>query len=156
VSHPSHPHELRARPQPTQVPPPHAAAQAVAEAREAALMSQVAAEALLELERLRATPADLIAVTLSSTQLSDMPPHRGRSIGILNPTTARIYIGVGGASANAGGKSPSCPPKTFLVLPVAVNQPELGVDPADVAAGAVTFYVLYYPTPQPALLGGLP
>ena len=92
-------------------------------------------------------------VRLTSTKLVEVARESGRSVGVYNPTSARIYLGIGGQSANAAGGSPSCPPQALLVLPVTVDMIEIGVDAADVAAGDAVVTLLFFPSVQPAFLG---
>jgi hypothetical protein len=146
--------DRNARPQPTMLRPNDAALNAIAEAREAALLARTATEHLLEIAERADQPAHVVTVRLTATKLVDTTARqRGRSIGVYNPTSARIYLGIGGQSANAAGGSPSCPPNSLLVLPVTVDTIEVGVDAADVAAGDAVVLLLFFPSVQPAFLG---
>lgn len=77
------------------------------------------------------------------------------SIGLLNPNSIEVYLGIGGNSASARGRSPSAPPKSLLVLPIDVRDLEVGANVADLTSDAVVF-LLRFPTVQPAFLGTAP
>jgi hypothetical protein len=81
----------------------------------------------------------------------------GQSVGVLNPNPITVWIAIGGGTATPGGRGVPVPPTSLLVLPVAVNQPELGIDVADpdLAGGTAVVFVLLYPTVQPAAAGVL-
>jgi hypothetical protein len=130
---------MSAREIPTTLHPNDAALNAIAEARLAAEF-----------------PARLEVVTLTATASVKHARGEGRSIGVLNPTAVRVFLGVGGATASVGGRSPSCPPESALVLPIHVDTPEIAADPADLAAGDLTVYVFLFQTVQALYVGGVP
>jgi hypothetical protein len=145
-----------ARPVPHVLHPNDAALNAISEARLAAELARGAVDDLLELAEAANEPADLVVVTLKAAEPVQSPRRRGRSVGVLNPTAAPVFLGVGGASASTAGRSPSCPPKSALVLPIHVDQIEVAANPADVAAGDLTVYLFFFQTVQRLYLGGVP
>jgi hypothetical protein len=145
-----------ARPVPHVLHPNDAALNAIAEARLAAELARTAVDDLLELFRRADTPADMVVVTLTAAEPVKLPRAHGKSVGILNPTSAPVFLGVGGASASAAGRSPSCPAKSAITLPIYANQIEIGANPADVAAGDLTVYAFFFESVQPLSLGGVP
>jgi hypothetical protein len=147
---------MSAREIPTTLHPNDAALNAIAEARLAAELAQTATEQLLDVARRSDFPARLEVVTLTATASVKHARGEGRSIGVLNPTAVRVFLGVGGATASVGGRSPSCPPESALVLPIHVDTPEIAADPADLAAGDLTVYVFLFQTVQALYVGGVP
>lgn len=100
-------------------------------------------------------PAELRVVTLTSGQptATDRAGGVSRSIGVLNPSAATVWLGIGGARPSAAGRAPSCPPKGLLVLPIMVNDLEIGGDAAALAGGDQVVYVMRFSTVQAAFLG---
>lgn len=146
-----------ARPLPRTISPNDAALHAIAEAREAALHAQTACERLLELALLADTPPEWHPITLTSTEPIKTSHRYGRakSFGIFNPSTANIYAGIGGITPRAASGAPSVPPGAAIVFPAALQEIELGTDPASVAGGPVMFYLLRFQTVQPFFFGAL-
>ncbi|MFL5910759.1 MAG: hypothetical protein ACJ768_09365 [Gaiellaceae bacterium] len=144
------------RPLPTVLHPNDAALHAIAEARLAAELTRSAVDELRDIAERADAPADLVVVTLKASEPVQSPRRRGRSVTVFNPTAKPVYLGVGGASASASGRSPSCPPTSMLTLPIHVDQIEIAANPADVVAGDLTVYVLFHEARQPAFFGGLP
>jgi hypothetical protein len=140
---------------PHDITPQRAALEAIAHTREAALFMHSAAEKLLEISEAQNTPPEYRAVLLSAAApvATDRSKWEAKSIAVLNPTSIRIYIGVGGNSASAAGRSPSVPPNTLMVLPIRDYDVELGVDPADqgaLAAGTAVVFLFRYQSVQAA------
>lgn len=112
-------------------------------------------ERIAELDELERRPASIRTIVLTA----ERPVFRddvgegqeAMSIGVINPSAATIYLGVGG-SARAGARVPEVPPRTAIVLPVAAEDLELGADVADLDVAAVV-QLLRFPTPQPFFSG---
>lgn len=89
---------------------------------------------------------------------TDDSKETSKSIGILNPNSVPIYLGIAGGRPLAANRAPAAPPNSLLVLPLAVEDIELGVDTADqgvLAAADAIVHVLRFKTAQPAFLGAL-
>jgi hypothetical protein len=115
------------------------------------------AEDLKALGRSATSPAKMEALRLTAanpTRTSDTS-SASSSIALLNPTAITVFIGIGGARAAAGQDSPSCPPRSMIVLPVAALDVEVGVAAADVAAADAVVYLFRFDSVQPAFLGGV-
>jgi hypothetical protein len=81
--------------------------------------------------------------------------RRARSIGIINPGTAGVFVGIGGVGANPTSRAPEVPPAGAMVIPVHVDyQLEVGCDPTVLGANSAVVYVFRYWTVQPLLLTG--
>lgn len=76
-----------------------------------------------------------------------------KSIGILNPGGAPVFVGIGGVSARPTSGAPSCPGGSAMVLPLSVSDVELGCDPAVLGNATKTVYLFRYLTVQPLMLG---
>lgn len=105
-------------------------------------------------------PAERRALTFTTTNpsLRDQDARVSPSIGVYNPTGATVYVALGGETPKAGKGCPSVPPNGFAVFPVAVQDLDVGIDPADaalVAAGTagLTVQLFRYWTVQPLALG---
>jgi hypothetical protein len=118
---------------------------------------QAVSELLRVLKRQLQTPAQLREVSLSQTtpKARDEAGDTALSIGIYNPSPVTIYSTINGGAAEAGRDSLSFPPNSLVVLPLAVQDLELGADPTALAAGSITVYVLRYDSVQPAFLGAI-
>lgn len=77
-----------------------------------------------------------------------------KSVGIINPGAAPVFIGVGGLSARPGSRAPSCPGAAAMVLPVQSDDIELGCDPTVLAADTAVLYLFRYVTVQPPMFSG--
>jgi hypothetical protein len=86
-------------------------------------------------------------------QVIDRAAWPAKSIGIINPGAAPVFIGVGGVSARAGSRAPSCPGSSAMVLPVTARDLELGCDSAVLGADTAVVYVFRYVTVQSPSLG---
>ncbi|HUR85644.1 MAG TPA: hypothetical protein VMY78_09885 [Solirubrobacteraceae bacterium] len=125
--------------------------QGLAAAQDLARDGRDAAKALLELVRRHNQPATLETYVLTQT----VPVRRdeGRveclSIGIVNPSAFALRLGLGGGAATSSGRGFPVPPSGAIVLPVAAEDFEIGLDdPAAVGGLAVVVYVLRFPTVQ--------
>lgn len=106
------------------------------------------------------TPADYQvhtadALTPKKTIFTKQGP--ALSVGVINPMAIPVYLGIGGAPATATGRAFPVPGNGGVVLPVTVEDFEIGVDPADVAtlAGSTgVYYVLLFKTVQPFAIWG--
>lgn len=110
------------------------------------------------MEQLR-TPPRRGTFTFSTTQTRrrDDAGALHASYGVINPNAVRIYLGIGGEIAAPGSGAISVPENSVMVLPFAVADVELGVDPLDpdLAAGDVVVQTLRFNSVQPLFLGAL-
>lgn len=111
---------------------------------------------LVYLQECAERPADLRTITLDATnpRLSDDVATASPSFGVYNPTDFPVYVGLG-TIARPGSGALAILPRSLLVLPIPASSIDFGADPADVAAGSITFYLLRFATPQPASMGSL-
>lgn len=72
-----------------------------------------------------------------------------KSIGVVNPTSVTVYLGVGGGSASATGHAISAGPQSMIVLPVEAKDLELGCDAAALGANTAVVYLFRFQTVQP-------
>lgn len=86
----------------------------------------------------------------------DRSPWIAKSVGILNPGSTAVYLGIGGASANETALAPSCPGNSSLVLPVEAGDLELGCDAATLGANTALIFVFRFVTVQPLVLRQVP
>jgi hypothetical protein len=137
--------------------PNDAALAALGSAQEHAYQTRLAVEQLAELFRRVDTPARLNTVVLTQTEpiKRDETATSSLSIGVYNPSPVKVFWGIAGGKASQDARAPSQPPSSLLVLPVAVEDLELGANAADLAAGDAVLYVLRFDTVQPAFLGVL-
>lgn len=110
-----------------------------------------AARALLGLVHRHNRPATL--ETYELTQIAPIARAEARveslSIGIINPTAHALRIGLGGGAATPAARGFPVPPSGAIVLPVAAEDFELGLDdPASTGGLTVIVYVLRFPTVQ--------
>lgn len=75
-----------------------------------------------------------------------------KSIGVLNPGSAPVYIGIGGQSATSAARVPSCPGSSALVLPVQAQNVMLGCDPATLGSDTAVVFLFRFVTVQPLAL----
>lgn len=96
------------------------------------------------------TPARLRTMTLTPERLieRDEVGPAARSIGIINPTSVKIYIGFAGSHAAPGNHAFVVPPESGMVIPVAVDKVEIGADPTDLGTDTATIFVLRFNTVQ--------
>lgn len=146
------------RAQPTIVTPTHAALEAIGHAREAAFAARQATDKLLEIFQLRETPPELRTIVINPGNngqyvTTDACRFQAKSIGVYNPGSAPVFLGIGGVSATPNSRAPSCPGQAAIVLPVAVEDLELGCDPAVLLAASAVVYVFRYLTVQALMIG---
>lgn len=134
--------------------PQHTLLEAVANTQQATADTREMVAELYEILSLQQTPADLRMVPLTAAQprFRDERGHASASVGVINPTSIDVLIGLAGMAAVPGARMLSVPPNGALVLPVSVDDVELGVDPAEaaLAGGAVAVvFLLRYVSVQP-------
>lgn len=131
------------------------AMQQLADTQDVARHGRDAACALLELAELQNTPARLQTLELTQTTpiVHDEVRTASKSIGVLNPTGFTLRLGLAGGSAGPTARGVPVPPYAVLVLPIATEDLEIGLDdPAAVGGDTVVFYLLRYATVQPLLM----
>ncbi|HET7120310.1 MAG TPA: hypothetical protein VFI17_03540 [Solirubrobacterales bacterium] len=104
-------------------------------------------------------PAQLHAITFEGAakkyiRRSEHPPA-ALSIGIVNPVELSIYVGLSGERAAPNSRAFVVPPKSAMVVPVAVDKFELGVDPTVLGEESATIFLLRFDTVQPFFLGSM-
>lgn len=121
-----------------------------------ALSTQEAVDRLVKLTQDREKPARLSSLTLTaaSPMQNDDVGEDSRSFGVYNPSDVTVYLGQG-MPARPGVGALSVPPRSLLVLPVPAAGIDVGADPIELAAGAVTVWLLRYSTVQAAFLGAI-
>lgn len=142
----------------TRTDPTEAALQGLGDAQELARQARDACRELREIVDRADTPAQLETITLDATTpvKRDEVRETSGSIGIINPTDYVLRLGIAGASAAPSARGMPIPPNAAIVLPLAVEDFELGLD-YDPAAGAaatvgsdtVVVYVLRFKAVQP-------
>lgn len=140
---------------PTSKPSPTTAELLITAQRQQATTADLL-ERLDRRERERNTPAQRRTFTLTAQQpkRTDEVGGTDASYGVLNPSGATIYVGIGGDPAEPGRGSIEVPPRSLLVLPLSADDVELGVSPTDPQLGTgVTVHVLRFATVQAAYLG---
>jgi hypothetical protein len=76
------------------------------------------------------------------------------SVGFYNPNAFSIFAGLGGEIPDGTATGAfEITGNTLLVVPIAVQDLELGVRVADVGAGSAMLHVFRYWTVQPAFMG---
>ena len=88
--------------------------------------------------------------------VTDTAAWTAKSIGVLNPGSAPVFVGIAGISARPGSRAPVCPGSASLILPVEVETVELGCDPAVLAANTAVVYLFRFVTVQPLVLRQVP
>jgi hypothetical protein len=78
-----------------------------------------------------------------------------RSIGIINPVAAKVYVGLSGERGTAGQGAPSVPRESAMVFPVGASNIEIGVDAEELGANQATIYLIRFRAVQPFFLGAL-
>jgi|SRR5947209_6555174 len=114
---------------------------------------------LLQLLEDRDTPPILIdpTPTMNSTgwTFNDPAKDMSKSIGVLNPNSVNVYVGLDTGRADATSRSFPVPAETLMVLPFAVWDLTFGIDPADrgsVGASTAVVWAWRYKTVQPAFM----
>jgi hypothetical protein len=88
-------------------------------------------------------------------EVTDTSKRRAVSIGIINPGSANVFVGIGGTSARPSSRAAFVPGAGALILPVRVDyELALGCDPAVLLANSAVVYVFRYQTVQPLLITG--
>ena len=100
------------------------------------------------------TPARLRTITFSPTELvtRDEVGPKALSVGVINPTSVRIYLGLGGEKAGPNNHAFAVPAQSGMVIPVAVDQVEIGADPTDLGEDTATIFWLRFAAVQQFLL----
>lgn len=154
---------MSATPFPVDYPTPTNVAEAVAALHETSARMASAAELLLELAEQREENPEMHTVVINDQnngqyQVRDPASRRfvTKSVGILNPGAAHVYVGVGGQSATLAARVPSLPGASALILPVLVEDLILGCDPSDLGTGTAVVFVFRYRTLQPLVLRQVP
>ena len=147
-------------PQLVDVPAPQTVAEAVGALHDSSRRMQKAADLLLKLERLRNETPEMRTVVINpgnngQYQTLDQCPWTSKSIGVLNPSEASVYIGIGGISASAIARAPSCPAGAALVLPLSAGDLLFGCDSGALGASTAVIYVFRYVSVQPLSFGSV-
>lgn len=102
-------------------------------------------------------PAQLRALPFNANQLvlEDDWPRISRSIAIVNPAPAKIYLPLSGGAAQAGNLAFEVPKESFIVLPVEVGAIQIGVDAGELEAAEAIAWRLRFDTAQPFDMGAL-
>lgn len=146
-------------PVPLVLPPePKTVAEAVNSMHAAAASMENTLRRLERLIALEGEPPEMRTVVINEGntgvyQVIDKAAWPAKSIGILNPGSAAVYIGIGGNSARTTSRAPTCPGASAMVLPVGAQDLELGCDPAVLGANTAVVYVFRYVTVQRLSLG---
>jgi hypothetical protein len=114
---------------------------------------------LEQLARLQEQPPELKVVVINEGnngqyQAIDRNPWAARSLGVLNPGSTNVFVGVGGISARPTSRAPVVPGGGALVLPVESKDIEYGCDPAVLLGATAVIYVFRYVTVQPLMVIG--
>lgn len=133
-------------------------AELVTRAHEGSYLAATAVERLAGIEDLRNEPARIYTHELSATTptiLNESGNKLGewRSVGLINPTAVVVFLGIGGARATAAGRAIPVPATSAIVLPLAVEDLEIGADPAGLGGGPVVVFALRFKTVQPFFVG---
>jgi hypothetical protein len=143
------------------VPPPRTIADATRQMHDAAQRMDgtlARLEKLLQQERrtphMRTIAINPTASALGPFTATDVSHEEAQSIGILNPSSYAVTIGMAGVSAAANSRAIQCPPQAAMVIPVRAWDIELAV-PSTVGANSVVVYVFRFWTPQPLSLGDM-
>lgn len=136
---------------------PQTLGEAIAGMHHASVHMRDATRRLAKIAELYEQTPEFRAVTINPNnngqyQVTDKSPWAAKSIGVLNPGNAPVFIGIGGVSARPGSGAPSCPGAGSLVLPVEARDLELGCDPAVLGGNTAVIYLFRYVTVQPLLL----
>jgi multidrug efflux pump subunit AcrA (membrane-fusion protein) len=138
--------------------PTEAALQGLGDAQELARQARDACRELRAIVDRADTPAQLQTITLDAVT----PVHRDEvrdtslSIGIINPTDYILRLGLAGASASPQARGIPVPPNAAIVMPVAAEDLEIGLDydtnagaAATVGSDTVVVYLLRFKAVQP-------
>lgn len=145
-----------AAPAPPTPPPSDAAAQLL---EQQAIRRHI--DALEQWLRRSQTPAQITPFTFDGAanparlRIRDDHPPYALSYGIINPTAAKVYLGIAGEAAAPNNNAYVVGPTQAVVLPIAVEQIEVGIDPTDLGANQATIFRLRFLTVQPFFLGSV-
>lgn len=143
--------------QPADIAAPKTVAEAIAALHRSAHRMEGAAGLLVKFfERTQQAPEMRTVIVNPGNngqyQVVDKANWAAKSLGILNPGSAPVYVGVGGISARTTSRAPTCPGGAALVLPVEVHDVEIGCDPATLGANTAVVYLFRYVSLQPLAL----
>lgn len=146
---------------PAEYPTPQTVAEGIAALHHSSERMATAADKLLELAEMREETPEMHTVVINdgntgSYQTLDRSTWRAKSIGVLNPGAAPVYIGVAGLSATAAARVPSCPGSSALVLPLEADDILFGCDSGTLGANTAVIYVFRYVSLQPLVLRQVP
>jgi hypothetical protein len=96
------------------------------------------------------TPAKLRYITFTPHQLIVHDEQRpdALSVGVINPTSARVYVGLAGERAAPNSGAFVIPPASGMVIPVAVHRVEIGIDPTDLGENEARVFWLRFSAVQ--------
>jgi hypothetical protein len=139
------------------IPAPQTVGEAVAALHGSAALLADSTDRLVRFARLTQQAPEMRTVVINPAnngqyQVMDRSSWAAKSIGILNPGSAPVFVGIGGVSARTTSRAPSCPGGAALVLPQEAHDIELGCDPAILGANTAVVYVFRYVTLQPLSL----
>ena len=142
---------------PETIAAPTTLGQAIASMHRSSMNMEEAARRLQRIAELHFQCPEMRIVTINPQnngqyQVSDPSGWAAKSIGVLNPGKAPVFIGVGGVSARPNSGAPSCPGTGAVTLPVEAADLEFGCDPAVLGSGTAVIYVFRYVTVQPLTL----
>lgn len=155
VPRPSHQPDARALPPMKPLTVHDQTFEAIAHTREAAITMLAATTQLLEIAQAMQTPPEWRTIAIDGTKgytTTDKAPWEAKSIGILNPTSVSIFVGIGGISATPTSRAPACPPQNMLILPLRDYDIELGCDPAQLLGNTAVFFVMRFQAVQQPFL----
>lgn len=141
-----------------EVPPPQTVAEAIASLHHtsASLYAVVAKlEALAERQQINPEMRMVVINDANNGRYVSIDRARwtAKSIGVINPGAAPVFVGVGGVSARPGSRAFPVPGAGAVVLPVEAGDLELGCDPAVLGAATAVVYLFRYPTVQAPTFG---
>lgn len=148
-------------PQITVVPEPKTIADAVKSMHDVALQMAATMSRLEHLAALERQTPEFRTIQINpgnngAYQVVDTAAWTAKSVGILNPGAAPVFVGVGGTSARPNSNAPSCPGASSLILPVEAEDVELGCDPAVLLTQTAVVYLFRFVTVQPLVLRQVP
>jgi hypothetical protein len=147
-------------PQITVVPAPKTVSEAIASLHHSSqrlleVVSKMERIALLQQEtpEMRTVIINPGGTTAGPYTTIDKAAWPAKSIGVINPGAAPVFIGIGGVSARPTSRAPSVPGGSAMVLPVTARDLELGCDPAVLLASTAVVYLFRYVSVQTPMLG---
>lgn len=108
---------------------------------------------LIAADELRGHPAQMHPVFFNGagkeyTRRSSHPP-KALSVGFVNPLAIKLYVGLDGGRAQPNSNAFVIPPTSAMVVPVAVDAFDMGVDPAELLESSGTIFLLRFAVVQP-------